>query len=745
MVLDDKQTVLTISMAYSGCSCHLSSTCVNQLSIYKNDFGNITLFDVPGFYIGCYVIEALLQSTLQCFYDQTCIDELLLYLTTASPINVTALDPSLSSQYSEDSTIENLLNSLMIEEWNPIQIYDRYYNECQPIECTYTIKTRNSVIYIITTMFGIVGGLITVLKLVVPRLVKFIRKKRSRLSPSNIGVSLATYIRNLFPILKSYFLTLNLFPSVPASTDEHQLKNQKISTRLYVLLLILSITILLLYTSLADITKTINVPAPALTKYEQLYSKYSQTLTCPCQHISINYEKFLSIEYTFHQVCTSFFITEEWISYLMMSNEATSAYINFQWTASNAFQALRGFCELVESTINNSLIQFNSSQYITASVGSSELFKSQAQSFIDQFISSTINTFVLSLNTIRNSTHGDSLVSGLWTNYVITLGTSVSNEAIVFTVPAGYSKCGCAQSSTCIAQSSILSSQTNMGTFYVPGFYTGCYVIEALLQSTLQCFYDQACINELILYLSSVSPINATALNSSLSTQYSEDSTIENLLNSLMIEEWNPTKIYDRYYDECQPIECTYSIKTRNSVIYIITTIFGIIGGLITVLRCVVPQMVKVFNVTGFYVGCYTTEALLRSTLECFYNQTCIDNLQIYLSPHSPMYVTALDSSLPSQYSEYSTIENLLNNLMIEEWNPTQMYDRYYDECQPIECTYTIKTRNNILYVITTLIGIIGGLTRVSKILVPISVKIIVYCIRKWRNRVVPQISIIQT
>ncbi|CAF1010004.1 unnamed protein product [Adineta steineri] len=109
------------------------------------------------------------------------------------------------------------------------------------------------------------------------------------------------------------------------------------------------------------------------------------------------------------------------------------------------------------------------------------------------------------------------------------------------------------------------------------------------------------------------------------------------------------------------------------------------------------------------------------------------------------MYVAALDSSLPSQYSEDSTIENLLNNLMIEEWNSTQMYAQYYNECQPIECTYTTRTRNNILYVITTLIGIIGGLTRVSKILVPLLVKIIVYCFRKWRNRVVPQISIIQT
>ncbi|CAF1226590.1 unnamed protein product [Adineta steineri] len=429
----------------------------------------------------------------------------------------------------------------------------------------------------------------------------------------------------------------------------------------------------------------------------------------------------------------------------MMCNESTAANINFQWTGSNAFQALGAFCELIESTINNSLIQFNSSQYITASIASLELFTSQAQSFVDQFISATTNTFVSSLNTVRNSTHGDSLVSGLLTNYLISVGTSVSNEAIVLTGSVSYSNCGCERSSTCIAQSSILSSQANMGTFYVPGFYTGCYVVEALLQSTLRCFYDQNCINELQLYLPTASLINAKALNSSLPSQYSEDSTIEYLLNSLMIEEWKSTQMYGQYYDECQPIECTYTIRTRNSVIYIITTIFGIIGGLITVLRCVVPQVVKVFNVTGFHVGCYTTEALLRSTLECFYNQTCIDVLQYYLLPRVLMNITALNSSLPSQYSQDSTIEYLLNNLMIEEWNPTQMYAQYYNECQPIECTYTIRTRNNIFYVITTLIGIIGGLTRVSKILVPILVKIIVYCFRKWRNRVVPQISIIQT
>ncbi|CAF1058517.1 unnamed protein product [Adineta steineri] len=390
---------------------------------------------------------------------------------------------------------------------------------------------------------------------------------------------------------KQYCQNLNLFPSVPLSTDEHELKNQKISTRLYISLFTLSLTILLLHTSLTDITKTITVAKPTLTKYEQLYSKYSQTLICPCKHISINYDKFLYIKYTFHQVCSSVFITDEWIThndvilhYLYTSNDP-------RIVVSYAFQALGAFCELIESTINNSLIQFNSTQYITASVASSDLFQSQAQSFIDQFKLSTTNNFLLSLNMIRKTTQGNAFLSGQLTNYQLMV---LDDKQTVLTISMAYSGCSCHLSSTCVNQLSIYKNDSgNVTSFDVPGFYIGCYVIETLLQSTLQCFYDQTCIDELLLYLTTASPINVTALDPSLSSQYSEDSTIEYLLNSLMIEEWNPIQIYDRYYDECQPIECTYTIKTRNSVIYIITTMFGIIGGLITVLKLVVPRHVK--------------------------------------------------------------------------------------------------------------------------------------------------------
>jgi hypothetical protein len=98
-------------------------------------------------------------------------------------MNITALDPSLSSRYLENSTIEHLLDQLMVEEWNSSIMYENYFNECEPIECTYTRQTKNSIIYIVTTITGLIGGLITVLRLIVPRLVKFARRKKETATP----------------------------------------------------------------------------------------------------------------------------------------------------------------------------------------------------------------------------------------------------------------------------------------------------------------------------------------------------------------------------------------------------------------------------------------------------------------------------------------------------------------------------------------------------------------------------------
>jgi hypothetical protein len=281
-------------------------------------------------------------------------------------------------------------------------------------------------------------------------------------------------------------------------------------------------------------------------------------------------------------------VTPNWFVYLT-KYKGIPDLGDFRITSLHAFQALAMFCDLINKTISNSFIQFYSTEYISASITPLQLFESQVQSFIDEFRSSTTNSFLLSLSMIRKTTQNNALFSGRESNYKPVL----QNYDVVFW-EMQYSNCSCRSSSTCIHPSAVYSSQNITKLFHVPGFYSGCYVIESLLQSNLECFYNQTCINRLQDYFSSSnSSINVTALNTSLPSQYFTNSTIKQLIDNLMIEEWNGTRMYDRYYKECQPTQCTYTIETKNALIYIITTLIGVVGGLMTILKLTVPPVVK--------------------------------------------------------------------------------------------------------------------------------------------------------
>jgi hypothetical protein len=398
-------------------------------------------------------------------------------------------------------------------------------------------------------------------------------------------------IRLLLSKLKHYLVTFNLFPSVPPTTNEYELQNQKISTRLFIILLTLILTILLLYTSLATITKTVIVKTPTLDQYFHLYAKYPQTLTCACTKISIEHKKLVNVKYSLHQVCTSDFVTDDWIHYLALSSAGIILnYDDFRWTAPYSFQALRAFCELINTTISNSLDQFYSSGYISAFVIPSELLQSQVQASIDQFKSSTEKSFLLSLSLIRDTIQGNELYSAVQTNYLMFIPL---DDSLASTLPRNYSGCTCDSSSACSYQSTIQNYSNSTVLFTIPGFYVGCYVIESLLKSTLECLYNQTCISILQSFCTSPIKINVRALDSSLSSKYFVNSTIQELVNNLMVEEWNSTETYNIYYGECQPAQCIYTYTARNDLIYIVTTLIGLLGGLITVLKLVVPTLVK--------------------------------------------------------------------------------------------------------------------------------------------------------
>jgi hypothetical protein len=153
-------------------------------------FATIDTWKVPGFLVGCSPLESLLQSTLECLYNVTCINKLIMPNEQYSNITIPPLDVTLSSP---NVTVQSLMNELMIVRWERSITYEHYYATCAPTLCTYVPTERANPIYIITTIIGFYGGLTVALKMIVPVLVKFGRYllmyRRQRIAPVEAVVS----------------------------------------------------------------------------------------------------------------------------------------------------------------------------------------------------------------------------------------------------------------------------------------------------------------------------------------------------------------------------------------------------------------------------------------------------------------------------------------------------------------------------------------------------------------------------
>ena len=391
--------------------------------------------------------------------------------------------------------------------------------------------------------------------------------------------------------IKQFVQNINLFPSTPPSTDESLLSHQRTSTRIFIILLIWFLTILTLYNSLLKVTKSVTIEHPSYGTYLQLSVKYTTALTCPCSKIAISYENIINVSYALHQLCTSDFISEDWIRFV--SGNVTLMYENdFRGNAPYLFRGLLMFCQSLNTIIFDSLKRFYSSQYISGSLISYELFQSQMDSQVLQFISSTTETFLLSLEMIQSATKSNALFSAYQTNYIFSF--SGLPYPAVRLASKKYGNCDCMVTPGCIQEETLLREESTTILYKVPGLKIGCYIIEALMQSTLECLYMQECIDQIRHSTSSSNQlINTTVLDSSLLSQYLPNTPIKTILDRLMVEQWNWSTTYKNYYEECQPYECTYTFEARNDFIYIITVIIGLIGGLVTVLKTIVPTVVK--------------------------------------------------------------------------------------------------------------------------------------------------------
>ena len=96
-----------------------------------------------------------------------------------------------------------------------------------------------------------------------------------------------------------------------------------------------------------------------------------------------------------------------------------------------------------------------------------------------------------------------------------------------------------------------------------------------------------------------------------------------------------------------------------------------------------------------------------------------MNSLQLSSNTSSPL------SNSTSIYQVTTTLQEIVSDLMLEQWNNQTFYQDYFNQCQPDTCTVTHVQRGNVPYIITTMTGLIGGLTKVYMFAVPLLIKLI--------------------
>ena len=367
------------------------------------------------------------------------------------------------------------------------------------------------------------------------------------------------------------------------------MRTQRISTRLFIVVLTLSLAVLLIRTAAATVLKTFVIANPSFEQYKQLHARYSSTLACPCRHVSNPYKSFVSINYTLHEVCSSVFVTKQWITFMAVNGEKFRLVVDFRVAGIYTFEALSSLCALIHGYIAINLEQFYSSTYVSAIVTPVDTMEVLSQTLIEQFKSSTKRTFVSSLSLTSVVIESNTVPLYMATYFMDSFDQSI----LGFPSWRNFSgECDCSTGNTCLLQSAIYQHNSLSSPRAVPGFYTACSVLDSLRFSSLKCLYSQACLTDLQAYMESELDANFTALNPSPSSHFQPDATIGSILDQLMVEQWTNSTTYDGYYAACKPSECRYTLTTKNDAIYIVTTIVGLTGGLVTVLKFLIPRLV---------------------------------------------------------------------------------------------------------------------------------------------------------
>ena len=390
-------------------------------------------------------------------------------------------------------------------------------------------------------------------------------------------------IRQVLRECPSRMVRLNLFYN-PQKSSESTYHREQYSTRVYILLVIMSVIILLIYNIFARQTITENVDSPTEEDYHQLQeSKYELSLKCPCSHNLILQRKFMQIRTTIHEVCLSPFIEEDWIKSMFIHGNWSNLHSNdFHRRGALYFQGLRLFCFLHYDKSSHNDSSFLGTHLISIQLLSETQLMMQMNATVKNVLKSSRGDYSMMYKNARDFINNNQMLSIYSSNWVFSPMTNMNDfvDVPISMEPVSYGNCSCATSSVCF------ESVTLYGQI-IPGFVISCIPLQSLFLSTLACLYNETCIEQI-----NNNHLSVTPLIRSSNSQFSINRTIEEIIDNAFDIDWFVNVNYSNYFNACRPSNCTYSVERQKDAVEIIVILLGLYGGLTTTLHIIIPYMI---------------------------------------------------------------------------------------------------------------------------------------------------------